>query len=288
MAVAALRPRAEAAAAALPPLLVAAERVAASAMQGVHGRRRTGQGETFWQYRAYEPGEPASRVDWRESAKAERLYVRETEWEAAQSLFLWRDASASMDYASRRNLPSKCQRAELLTLALAAMLLRGGERATLLGSGLAPAHGRAVLDRMAHLLEHEKEKAAGLPEFQKLPRHGHMVLLGDFLAPLDAINAVVARYADAGLKGHLLQVNDPAEESLPFNGRVRFEGLEDEAPLLVSRVEDIRDQYIDKLRRHREGLRALTRVVGWSFGIHRTDAAPAQALLGLYRALAKD
>ncbi|HUE19724.1 MAG TPA: DUF58 domain-containing protein [Stellaceae bacterium] len=287
MADAALRPRAEAAAAALPPLLVAAERVAASVMQGVHGRRRTGQGETFWQYRTYEPGEPAGRIDWRESAKAERLYVRETEWEAAQSLFLWCDSSASMDYASSRNWPSKRRRATLLTLALAAMLLRGGERVSLLGSGLAPAHGRATLDRVAHLLDGEA-RTAGLPEFEKLPRHGHMVWLSDFLAPVETINRLVARYADAGLKGHLFQVMDPAEESLPFNGRVRFEGFEDESPLLIGRVEGIRDQYIDKLRLHREALRAVTRLAGWSFGIHRTDAAPTQALLGLYRALAKD
>ena len=131
-------------------------------------------------------------------------------------------------------------------------------------------------------------RTAGLPEFEKLPRHGHMVWLSDFLAPVETINRLVARYADAGLKGHLFQVMDPAEESLPFNGRVRFEGFEDESPLLIGRVEGIRDQYIDKLRLHREALRAVTRLAGWSFGIHRTDAAPTQALLGLYRALAKD
>ena len=97
---AALRQRAEEAAAALPPLLVAAERVAATVAQGVHGRRRVGQGETFWQFRQYQPGDAASRIDWRESAKSQRLYVRETEWEAAQSVWLWRDGSASMDYTS--------------------------------------------------------------------------------------------------------------------------------------------------------------------------------------------
>src|SRR5215472_8820812 len=97
-----LQHRAEQAAAALPPLLVAATRVAATVAQGVHGRRRVGQGETFWQFRQYQPGDSAQRIDWRESAKSQRLYVRETEWEAAQSVWLWRDASASMDYASTR------------------------------------------------------------------------------------------------------------------------------------------------------------------------------------------
>jgi len=286
----ALRPRAEAAASTLPPLLIAAERVAAAVTPGTHGRRRIGQGDTFWQFRPYEPGEPASRIDWRESAKSDRLYVRETEWEAAQSVFLWRDSSASMDYASTPNLPSKRARADLLTLALAALLVRGGERTTLLGSGLVPGHGRFTLDRLALLLERGEtgKSESGLPDFENLPRHGQMVLMGDFLSPLEELHKRVLRFADAGLKGHVLQILDPAEESLPFAGRVRFEGMEHESPLLVSRVETIRRAYIEKLARHRDGLASLTRLAGWSFGVHRTDQSPQAALLGLYHALAGD
>src|SRR5262249_17436494 len=118
-----LRHRAEQAAAALPPLLVAAERGAATVAPGVHRRRRVGRGETCWQFRQYEPGGAATRIDWRESAKSQRLYVRETEWEAAQSVWLWRDASRSMSYSSAEYLPgatwpSKRDRAELLLVAL--------------------------------------------------------------------------------------------------------------------------------------------------------------------------
>src|SRR4029078_10895691 len=141
-----LRDRAEHLRAALPPLLVAADRIAATVAQGVHGRRRVGQGETFWQFRQYQPGDPASRIDWRESAKSQRLYVRETEWEAAQSVWLWRDASSSMDYTSAGYIagaawPTKRDRAELILLALAKLLVRGGGRLTLLGQGGAPHTG---------------------------------------------------------------------------------------------------------------------------------------------------
>lgn len=277
----ALRHRAEAASLALPPLLIAAERVAAAVVQGTHGRRRTGQGETFWQFRQYEPGDPVARIDWRETAKSQHVYVRETEWEAAQSVYLWRDGSPSMDYASDANLPTKRARAGLLTLALAALLVRGGERVTLMGSGMAPAYGRAVLDRLALLLERETS-AADLPAYETLPRHGQVIWIGDLLAPLEATADLVLRYADAGLKGHLLQVLDPAEESLPFAGRVRFEGLEGESPLLVSRVESIRAGYAERLQRHREGLAALARGAGWTFATHRSDYPPQHALLGLY------
>jgi uncharacterized protein (DUF58 family) len=283
--------RAEQAAAALPPLLVAATRVAATVAQGVHGRRRVGQGETFWQFRQYQPGDAATRIDWRESAKSQRLYIRETEWEAAQSVWLWRDASPSMDYASSRGLPTKRERADLLTLALAALLLRGGERVTVLGTGIAPSHGRAVLMRMAQQLEREmpnEKNGGGLPAIEPLPRHGQIVLIGDLLSPLEETERLVASYAAMGLKGFLLQVLDPAEETLPFDGRVRFESLEREDPLLISRVETIRSQYTDRLARHRAGLSAIARAAAWRFATHRSDKPPHTALLALYTALAEN
>jgi uncharacterized protein (DUF58 family) len=282
----ALQHRAEQAAATLPPLLVAAERVATTVAQGVHGRRRVGTGETFWQFRQYEPGDPVPRIDWRESAKSMRLYIRETEWEAAQSVWLWRDSSASMDYASNNALSSKRARTDLLLLALAALLVRGGERVALLGSGVPPASGRAVLSRLALTLE-RPARGDNLPQFEPLPRYGQLVMIGDLLAPLEEIHALVGRFAATGLRGHLLQVLDPAEEMLPFMGRVRFEGMEQEKSLLISRVENVREQYWARLAQHREGLAAIARATGWSFGMHRTDRPPHSALLALYGALAE-
>jgi uncharacterized protein (DUF58 family) len=297
----ALRDRAEQVAAALPPLLVAAERVAVTVAQGVHGRRRVGQGETFWQFRQYEPGDPASRVDWRKSAKSQRLYVRETEWEAAQSVWLWRDASSSMDYTSAFYIagaqwPTKRDRAELILVALASLLVRGGERLTLLGSAVAPMTGRVALSRLVQLIERAPgEDSAipasathGLPVFEPLPRAGQLVLIGDFLAPLDAINACVAQFAGAGLKGHLLHIADPAEEELPFTGRIRFAGVEEKDEIVISRVETVREDYAVRFRRHREGLAQIARAVGWTLGYHRTDHPPHLALLALHAALAAD
>jgi uncharacterized protein (DUF58 family) len=291
-----LRERAEQTAAALPPLLVAAERVAATVAQGVHGRRRVGQGETFWQFRQYQPGDAAARIDWRESAKSQRLYVRETEWEAAQSVWLWRDASASMDYSSAGYIagagwPSKRARAELILVALASLLVRGGERVSLLGSGIAPMTGRVALSRLVQLIERAPAGDAasnGVPQFEPLPRAGQLVLIGDFLAPLEASNAALARFANAGLKGHLLQIADPAEEDLPFAGRVRFAGVEEPAEMVISRVETIRAEYAMRYREHRDGLAQIARAFGWTFGQHRTDRPPHLALLALHAALAPD
>jgi uncharacterized protein (DUF58 family) len=288
-----LRDRAEQAASVLPPLLVAAERVAVTVAQGVHGRRRVGQGETFWQFRQYEQGDAAARIDWRESAKSQRLYVRETEWEAAQSVWLWRDASASMSYSSAPHLsgaqwPTKRDRAELLLVALASLLVRGGERLTLLGSGVAPMNGRIALSRLVELIARDLSESDSLPAFEPLPRAGQLVLIGDFLSPLDAVNTAVTRFAAAGLKGHMLQIADPAEEDLPFDGRIRFEGVEEREEVLIPRVESIRGDYVARFRRHREGLAAITGAVGWGFGFHRTDRPPHLALLALFAALSAD
>ena len=291
-----LRDRAEQAASGLPPLLVAAERVATTVAQGVHGRRRVGQGETFWQFRQYMPGDAASRIDWRESAKSQRLYVRETEWEAAQSVWLWRDASSSMDYSSASYIagagwPTKRDRAELILVALASLLVRGGERLTLLGSGVAPMTGRAALSRLVQLIERTPgggSATLGLPVFEPLPRAGQLVLIGDFLAPLDTINAAVTRFAGAGLKAHMLHIADPAEEELPFAGRIRFEGIEERDEILISRVETVRADYARRFRHHREALAAIARAVGWTLGYHRTDRPPHLALLALHAALSAD
>ena len=114
-------------------------------MQGVHGRRRPGQGDAFWQFRPYLPGDAAARVDWRQSAKSDRLFVRETEWEAAQTVSIWVDDALSMDYrdAEHFRARSKNERASLLALALSVLFIKAGERVALMGTDAAQPRDRA-------------------------------------------------------------------------------------------------------------------------------------------------
>jgi uncharacterized protein (DUF58 family) len=279
-----LRERAEAMAATLPPLLVQAERIAATVEQGVHGRRRVGQGETFWQFRRYQPGDPVGRIDWRQSAKADPVFVRESEWAAAQTIFLWRDASASMRWRSGRNLPEKIERADLVTMALAALLLDAGERVALLGTPSPPLTGHRGLERLAMLLQHRPADQS-LPPDLPLPRHVELVLIGDFLSPLATLEARFKRLADHQPHGHILQLLDPAEQALPFTGRIRFEGTEEEGEALIGRVEAVRQAYAERLQAQLDGMAALARMFGWSYALTTTDRPPETALLALYRRL---
>ncbi len=282
--------RAEELAAGLPPLLVAAERVAATVSMGVHGRRRVGQGETFWQFRRYEWGDSTQLIDWRQSAKSQPVYVRENEWEAAQSVWLWRDGSPSMAYRSSENVPTKRERAELLLLALASLLIRGGEHVALLGAGMPPTAGRRIVVRLWTLLEAAEradDARVSLPAFELLPRYGRLVLIGDFLSPLEDTRRAIGAFADLGVRGHLLQILDPAEETLPFTGRIRFDGTEDEGNVLIGRVESMRGGYLDELARHNRGVEALAKSVGWGYALHHTNRPPETALLTLFLGLSE-
>jgi hypothetical protein len=237
---------AEALGAHLPPLLVAADRVAATVAQGVHGRRRVGQGDSFWQFRPFYTGDSAARIDWRMSARANRAFVRETEWEAAQTVCLWRDGGASMRWRSRGAAVDKIDRASLLLLALAALLLRGGERVRLIAPDSRPFAGRTGLDRIADAIERLPDND-GLPPEARLPRQSRAVLIGDLLAPLERIQAAVARLAALPVTGTLLQVLDPAEAVLPYQGRVRFQGVIQAETALIPRVETVRAEYAERL-----------------------------------------
>ena len=284
--VTALRQRAESLADRLPPLLVAAERVAATVAQGVHGRRRVGVGETFWQFRPYQQGDPTQRIDWRQSARSAHLFLRDQEWEAAESVWLWCDGSPSMAFASSPRWPSKQDRALLLLLAIASLLTRAGERIALLGDQRRPIGGRAGMTALCDRLAGRTLPGPSLAPSQSLPRHARLVVLSDFFLPIPELRDRLRQFVAMGVRGHLLQVLDPAEPSLPFVGRIRFEGVERDGSTLIGNVDDVRARYQRRLEAHRQGLRDLCRSLGWTFASHVCDQPAEPALLALYTALA--
>jgi len=273
------------AAGAFPPLMVEADRVAATVAQGVHGRRRAGVGETYWQHRLYQPGDAVSDIDWRQSARSDRTYVRENEWEAASTVWIWRSGAPSMDYAFDAAGPTKRRRADVIAAALAALLVRADEQVARLAPGARAMRGRYALARLTQELETAADWGASPPADVELPRFAHLVLIGDFLSPVDDLVSRMSAFARAGARGHMVQVLDPAEEDFPFAGRTEFLGFGGEAPLLIGRADAMADGYRSAMAAHRGALMDAASRLGWTFAAHRTDAPVESALLMLYAAL---
>lgn len=268
---------------ALPDLLVEASHVASSIVAGWHGRRRAGPGESFWQFRPFNMGEPAKRIDWRRSARDDHLYVREREWEAAHTVWLWADLSASMVFRSKLSTASKRDRAIVLMLALADMLAETGERIGLPGV-TRPISDRRAAEKLADALAH-LAKPEAFPDTTPVKRFSDVVLIADMLDPIEEIAAWIARVAGTGARGHLVQVLDPIEETFPFDGRVEFHDPERGTKLTTGRAESWRQAYYNRLEAHRAEIRDMAKRAGWTYVLHHTDRPAAEPLLVLHSAL---
>ncbi len=281
-----LRARAEDLAAPLPPLLAAADHLASSVLLGEHGRRRSGLGDEFWQYRAARPGDEARMVDWRRSGRSDTHFVREKEWQAAQCIVLWVDPGQSMQFASSRNLPTKAHAARVLALALASLLIRGGERVGMADLSLPPRSGELQLMRLADTLSDDSNpEDYARPEVRGLPAHAQAVFLSDFLGDVAPVERAIAKAADRGVEGALVQVLDPQEEAFPFEGRTIFHSVAGSLDFETRKARDLRDRYLDRLAERKAALQTLARVTGWQYSTYHTDHSASAALLWLYQAI---
>ncbi len=267
--------------AALPRLVLEARRIAATVIHGLHGRRRAGSGENFWQFRRYSPGEEIRRIDWRRSARDDNLYVREQEWEAAHTVWIWPDRSSSMNFQSKLAPESKLDRTLAIAFALAEILVDAGERVGVPGL-MRPTGSRAVIDRMADALLHDPEERASLPHGFAPHALAEIVLLSDFWSPAADIRRTVSQLSETGAQGHLVQIVDPAEETFPYSGRVEFVEPEGGGEITAGRAESWRADFEARVARHRAEIRAETDRLGWSFTTHRTDRPANELLLALH------
>ena len=263
----------------LPPLMVEANHLAASVSLGVHGRRRAGMGETFWQFRRYASPDSSSAIDWRQSAKSQHIYVREREWEAAQTVWFWRDASENMSFKS--GTVSKRARADLLLLSLASLLVRGGERVGFTGMEGAPASSRLALTRMGRAMFTTRHDA--LPPQTPFARGNQLFWFSDFLD--EGVFDHMKRLSQAGVSGHLVRIIDPAEEDFPYTGRTRFESPRGESDEIFGRAERIRAAYRARFTAHGEEVSRAASRLGWTCTVHRTDHAPQGSLIALHAAI---
>ncbi|MBV9456637.1 MAG: DUF58 domain-containing protein [Bradyrhizobium sp.] len=268
-------------AASLPRLVLEARRIAANVIHGLHGRRRAGSGESFWQYRRFVSGEPAQRVDWRRSARDDHLYVREQEWEAAHTVWIWPDRSPSMAFASRGARDSKLERTLIVTFALAELLVAGGERVGIPGL-MNPTASRSVIDKMAQTMLHDDATRLSLPPSFVPSALAEIVVLSDFWSPIADIRAMLAGLSASGAHGALVQVVDPAEETFPYSGRIEFVEPEGFGVITAGRAERWTEDYVARVALHRDQIRDETNKLDWLFSTHTTSRSAAELLLFLH------
>jgi uncharacterized protein (DUF58 family) len=272
--------RARSRAALVPDCLVEAKRIANTVIAGWHGRRKRGIGENFWQFRPYTEGESLSRIDWRRSARDDHTYIRDHEWEAAHTIWLWADMSPSMMYKSTYGNVSKESRALVIMLALAEILARSGERIGCPGI-MEPISARNAAERLATALMHTP-LTGGLPETGGIRGWSDLVVIGDFLDDAQNIMERLGPLARRGLQGHVVEIADPAEEMFPYSGRTEFSDPETGAKLVAGRAENLRDDYRRAYLARRDGLGESLRHLGWTFVTHRTDHLASEALVAVH------
>jgi uncharacterized protein (DUF58 family) len=268
-------------AASLPRLVLEARRIAANVIHGLHGRRRAGAGESFWQYRRFVSGEPSQNVDWRRSARDDHLYVREQEWEAAHTIWLWPDRSPSMAFASRQARDSKLERGLIVAFALAELLVSGGERVGIPGL-MNPTSNNNVIDKMAQAMLHDDATRASLPPSFVPSSLAEVVVLSDFWSPMSEIKTMLAGLSASGAHGTLIQIVDPAEETFPYSGRVEFVEPEGGGVITAGRAESWASDYVTRVALHREQIRSETNRLDWLFSTHTTSRTAAELLLFLH------
>ena len=270
----------------MPALMVEAGRIANTLAYGIHGRKRRGPGETFWQFRPYESSDSAQNIDWRRSATSDRLFVREREWEASHTVWLWPDLSPSMSFKSHQASLKKAERALVLTLALGELLVKAGERIGLPGL-MQPTSQYTAPQMLARTIATNQNHDAFVhyPVSRQMKRFSECILFSDFLMPAQEVTTLIKALSMRGIRGHLVQVLDPAEETLPYKGRVLFESMDKKLSVLAGRAQEMRAEYQNRLKLHRETIAQTARRHEFSFLVHHTDRPAGEALLALYARL---
>jgi len=153
------------------------------------------------------------------------------------TVYFWRDGGPGMNWQSSSKVPTKIDRASILSMSLAILLMQAGERCAVMGETNMPRTGRIGLERIALRLAGSTGETSNLSA--DIPAHARLVISSDFLEGEAVWQGRLARLSARPAKGILVHIIDPAERDFPFKGRMklRFPGFSKLEPLLVGRAE---------------------------------------------------
>ncbi len=284
-----LRQQSEEASESLPALQAIAEKAVASILHGDHSQSKPGMGEKFWQYREYVQGDRPQDIDWRQTAKTEHVFIRQKEWQTTQTSVFWCSQNPSMEFASSKKRPSKITAARVLTLALGIMMTRAGEQIGTFGSRKSGRSQNALQDLGLKITEDIRTRASlPDPKIFDLPRHAFFVQIGDFLDPIEDIESCFKNFSAQSSGGFVIQVLDPAEINLPYDGRVLFEDKSHGLRQQIDNVASVRSAYKAKIAAHIEEVHKLCKEHHWHHVLHTTDTDYRETLSTIWMAMSHE
>ena len=270
----------------IPNLLIKANNIANTVWEGMHNRNKAGVGDSFWQFRKYEYGDPAHLIDWKKSAKSYDTFVKEKELNTLQDIVIWRDTSKSMNFSSNKQIEPKIYRANLLTLALTIIFSKSGENIVLNGFNSKLSHGNKVINFIANQITSKiKESFLSRPNIDEIKNNSDVILISDFLNDIKYTEEIIRKLSSRGINGNIIQVLDPAEKTFPFKGRINFNGLEEEESILIGNAESIKNNYKKAITTHCNKVKKLALSYSWKYYMDTTDNSPESSLLNICNTL---
>ena len=267
--------KAEQAAHDTPNFLIKAQEIAQTILMGTHAHKKTGSGESFWQYRNYQAGDRPQDIDWKRSAKSDTVYIRQKEKQTPQSVFIWIDENASMSFSSDKKQDTKFETAQTLCMALCILFERSGEKTSLLHAGR-PGHGAKHLQDIANQIstldcEGDTEEIALASYAGNLSANAQCILISDFWQPIEAIEKTVSTLRSKTNAITMLHICDPAEITLPYKGHTVFRNFAGGERIKIPNVSDIQKEYQERIQEHLRALAQLAQKNRWRYHRHQTD-----------------
>ena len=238
---------------------------------GIHRSPYHGFSVEFTEYRQYSPGDDPRYLDWRVFARSDRYFIKKFEDETNLRCHLVTDQSRSMAFGSLGY--SKADYAATLAATLAYFLYLQGDAVGLLTFAeqireyLPARHRTGHLRHLMLALEQpaggeSTDLAAPLKRIVEIVRkRGLIVLLSDFLAPIERLQPDLVALAACGHEVVVFQLLDPAELSFDFGSASMFQDMESGRTLFIDPVAARKD-YSTRLQAHCAALRSVCQKLG--------------------------
>jgi uncharacterized protein (DUF58 family) len=260
---------------------------------GLHRSPYHGFSAEFTEYRPYTPGDEPRYLDWRVLARSDRLFLKRFEDETNLRCHLLTDQSRSMAYGSAGY--TKAEYAATLAATLAFFLHLQGDAVGLLTFDervrdyLPPRHRVSHLRQLMIALEKPTagrvtDLVAPLQRAAEIVRQrGLIVLLSDFLAPIELLERALIRLAAGGHEVVIFHLLDPAEVAFEFKEPTLFEDAETGRALMIAPA-TARADYQRNLEAHGAAVRDIVQRLGGSYSRLVTNQPLETALFDFLRA----